>query len=244
MTSIACTNAATADTDPVGHDKGIVPKGIVSTPPSETSLLFSGVDLWRHGAFSHGGLLWSPDGLDREGFTLKLLIGGGQYRYLSGALGNVEVTGTQSIAFIMPGWRLRNDNLTLSVFAGLDVQHHKLSPDDPGNRLRGTKTGIRAGVDAWFEPDTRSMLNADASVSSVGPSYSARLAFGWRLAGFYVGPEIGGFASGAHYRQFRAGMHITALRAGALEWSGGMGFATDSDHRDSLYARLGLIVRR
>jgi hypothetical protein len=88
------------------------------------------------------------------------------------------------------------------------------------------------------------MLNADASVSSVGPSYSARLAYGWRLGAFYVGPEIGGFASGAHYTQFRAGMHITALRTGLLEWSGGMGFATDSDHRNSLYARLGLIIRK
>lgn len=206
-------------------------------------MLFSGADIWKHGAFSHGGLLWSPSGIAHEGFTLKLLIGGGQYRYLSGALGNVEVTGTQSIAFIMPGWRFRRDKLTLSVFAGLDIQHHTLSPNDPDNSLRGTKTGIRAGIDAWYEPYTHMMLNTDASVSSVGPSYSARLAWGWRLAGFYVGPEIGGFASGSHYRQFRAGIHITALRSGALEWSGGLGFATDSDHRNSLYARLDLVVR-
>ena len=32
-------------------------------------LLFSGVDLWRDGQFLHRGLLWSPHGLDREGFT-------------------------------------------------------------------------------------------------------------------------------------------------------------------------------
>jgi hypothetical protein len=31
--------------------------------------LFAGTDLWRDGAFVHGGLLWSPAGLDADGFT-------------------------------------------------------------------------------------------------------------------------------------------------------------------------------
>ncbi len=40
-------------------------------------LLFSGADLWRDGQFLHGGLVWSPDGAQREGFTLKAMISGG-----------------------------------------------------------------------------------------------------------------------------------------------------------------------
>ena len=32
-------------------------------------LLFSGYDLWRNGGFGHGGVVWSPGGLEREGFT-------------------------------------------------------------------------------------------------------------------------------------------------------------------------------
>ncbi|MEA2928880.1 MAG: hypothetical protein QOG38_1308, partial [Hyphomicrobiales bacterium] len=47
-------------------------------------LLHGGFDLWRNGGFGHGGLLWSPDGLNKEGFTFKLLLGGGTYRYRSG----------------------------------------------------------------------------------------------------------------------------------------------------------------
>ena len=49
----------------------------VSTGPARAGddgaqfLLFSGADLWRDGRFMHGGLLWSPGGLDREGFTLQ-----------------------------------------------------------------------------------------------------------------------------------------------------------------------------
>ncbi len=68
-----------------------------------------------------------------------------------------------------PGWRFQRDKFTLSIFAGLDIQHHKLSPDDPGNALRGTKTGIRAGIDAWYEPDPRTMLNAESPPFGPGP---------------------------------------------------------------------------
>jgi hypothetical protein len=48
----------------------------VSTGPARAGddgaqfLLFSGADLWRDGRFMHGGLQWSPGGLDHEGFTL------------------------------------------------------------------------------------------------------------------------------------------------------------------------------
>ena len=54
----------------------------VSTGPARAGddgaqfLLFSGADLWRDGRFMHGGLLWSPGGLDREGFTLQLMAFG------------------------------------------------------------------------------------------------------------------------------------------------------------------------
>jgi len=51
-------------------------------------LLFSGADLWRDGRFMHGGLLWSPGGLDNEGFTFQLVTSGGLYRYRSGTLNN------------------------------------------------------------------------------------------------------------------------------------------------------------
>jgi hypothetical protein len=211
----------------------------------KTILFFSGADFWRHGSFSHGGLLWSPGGLDREGFTLKLLLGSGRYHYTSGALADAAVLGEQIIAFALPGWRFQKDRLTVSVFAGVDIQQHRLTPDDPSNSLRGTKTGIRGGFDLWFEPNALTMLGADASLSSVGPSYSARLAAGWRFAdSFYAGPEIGGFADGESYQQFRVGLHITGLKTHDLEWSAALGWAFDSDERDSPYGRLGICIRR
>jgi len=208
-------------------------------------LLFADADLWRHGGFTHGGVLWSPSGLDREGFALKLMFGGGVYRYRSGALGNAEIDGRQLAAAVLPGWRFIRNRLFVTAFAGLDLQSHRLSPDDPSAGLRGNYAGLRTGFDLWYEPSATTMVTADASVSTVGPSYSARLATGWRMFGrYYVGPELQAFAADNNYRQFRAGLHVTGLRIGEFEWSAGVGWARDSDQRSSAYGKLGVFTRR
>ena len=208
-------------------------------------LLSASTDLWRHGGFASGGVLWASEGLDREGFVLKLTFGGGVYRYHSGALGNAEVTGRQWSGSLMPGWRFQHDRATFSVFAGLDLQSHRLSPDDLSAGLRGNYVGGRTAFELWYEPDATTMLAADATVSSVGPSYAARLAYGWRVfEPFYVGPELAAFAHDKNYGQVRAGIHVTGVKTGTFEWTAGIGWASDSDNRNSVYGKLGVFTRQ
>lgn len=209
--------------------------------PTAHYLLFNGLDLWRSGGFAHGGVLWSPGGLEREGFTLKLLLGDGKYRYRSGTTG---VTGTGLLAAALPGWRFRSDNWRVTVYAGLDLQHHRLRPDDPGNRLRGAHAGLRVGTDLWWEPSAATMASASMSLSSIGWTYWTRGAFGWRLLErCYVGPELHAMG-GDSYWQYRVGAHVTAFKTGALEWSAGVGFVSDSDERSGVNGRLGVLTRR
>jgi hypothetical protein len=230
--AISCLSAECAHADMFRRD-------------DDTLLFFTGTDLWRQGSFSFGGGLWSPGGIDRQGLTFKLLGGAGTYRYLSGALGDVEVTGRQFTGFAMAGYRFVEDKMIVTVFAGLDVQNHRLTPDDPANHLRGTHAGIRGAIEFWHEPDAQSMWAADASASSVGPSYSWRIAVGWRVFDtFYLGPEAAAFAGGDAYRQLRAGLHVTGFRAAAVEWSLGAGWLRDTSDRAGFYGRLGVIARR
>jgi hypothetical protein len=208
-------------------------------------LFFSSGDAWRHGGFVHGGMLWSPYGLDHAGPALKAMLGGGTYGYISGALANKAVTGHQTSGAFLPGWRFIHGRLFATVFAGLDIQTHRLFPDDPSAGLRGRYIGFRTSVELWYEPTTVTMATADGSFSSIGPSYSGRAAFGWRAFDrYYVGPEVAGFTSGENYRQFRAGVHLTGLRTNLVEWSGGVGWSGDSDKRSSLYGRVGILLRR
>jgi hypothetical protein len=89
------------------------------------------------------------------------------------------------------------------------------------------------------------MVTADASFSTVGPSYNVRLATGLRaFDAFYLGPEVQAFGADDNYRQFRAGLHLTGLRTGAFEWSAGAGWATDTDDRSGAYGKLGVFTRR
>jgi hypothetical protein len=208
-------------------------------------LLFSTTDLWRHGGFLHGGVVWSPGGVDNDGFALKLMLGGGTYRYISGALANAEVDGRLLAGAILPGWRFVRGKFIATVYAGLDLQNHKLTPDDPSAGLRGGYTGLRGSVELWYEPTPFTMIAADGAVSTIGASYNARLALGWRVFDrYYLGPEVQAFAAGDNYHQFRAGMHVTGLRTAMFEWSGSLGWTTDSDDRDGLYGKLGMILRR
>jgi hypothetical protein len=222
-------------------------EGLLDLSPAAApqALFFSGLDVWHTGAFVHGGLLWSPQGLEREGFTLKLLVGAGQYRYRSGALGGLEITGTNSLAAIMPGWRFKAEAFEATVYAGIDVQDHQLTPDDPGSRLRGLRAGLRAGADIWYEPTPGvMMLAANVSISTIGPTYWTRIAAGWRaFDAVWLGPEAQALG-GPDYQQWRIGVHATSLKTGALEWQAGVGFATDSDKRSGVYARLGVLTRR
>jgi hypothetical protein len=173
-------------------------------------ILFSGSDLWRDGAFAHGGLLWSPGGLDRDGFTFKALISGGFYRYKAGDLGGERVAGTELAGQLLPGWRIKRDNVEAKVFIGPEIQNNRLSPDDPGNRLRGSNFGLRFAVEFWSEPTPTTMMAVDASLSSIATNYSARAAFGWRVLNrVYAGPET----------QLRFGVHLTGFKIGNSEWS-------------------------
>jgi hypothetical protein len=222
----------------------------VSTGPARAGddgaqfLLFSGTDLWRDGRFMHGGLLWSPGGLDRDGFTVKLVASGGLYRYRSGALGNAWVIGADEEAQVLPGWRFKRGQLEVKVFAGIDIQNDATSPYDPANRLLGTSVGARTAVNLWFEPTASTMFAADASLSSIATNYSARVAYGWRLHDwFYLGPEAQTFAC-IGFTQARLGVHLTGFKTDQFEWSAAAGWSGDSDHRSSPYFRLGLITRR
>jgi len=207
-------------------------------------LIFSGTDFWRNGGFLHGGVLWAPDGLDQDGFRFKGLLSGGFYQYQSGALGDVTVKGREALALLMPGWRFKHETTEVTLFAGLDLENHRLTPDDPSSTLRGNDIGLRLAANAWTEPTPGSMAAADGSISTIGKSYSLHGAIGWRLADlFYTGPELSSFATG-DYWQNRIGLHVTALHFADVDWSAAAGWARDSDRRAGPYVRIGVSARR
>lgn len=207
----------------------------------EKFLYFSGFDLWRSGGSFYGGLQWAPRGLNEDGFTLKLLLAEGTYRYLAGT---TNVRGTGLLASVMPGWRIKRGNFEAKIFAGPDLQNHWTSIDDPGNRLRGTHAGLRVGADLWWEPTKEIMMAASVSGSTIGTTFGIRAAAGWRVMDrFWTGPEVE--TSGDEiYRQYRIGAHLTSFKAAAFEWTLGAGYVEDNSSRSGIYGRVSLLTRR
>lgn len=215
-------------------------------PDDPTLIVFSGRDIWRNGAFAYGGFLAAPGGFEQDGFLFKVLLSAGVYRYRSQTVGQ-DVIGVEGLTQLLPGWRIKRNDVEAKIFFGLDLERHKLWPDDPGNRLRGSDIGMRFALEFWYEPSAATMVAGDVSLSSIASNNTARLAYGWRvleelIGGFYVGPELQYFASDG-YRHLRIGAHITGLKTEDQEWSAAIGLAQDSDHRSGPYVRLGVITR-
>jgi hypothetical protein len=161
---VICADAARAEGEP-----------LVIGEYNPNLLFFSGVDLWRHGAFAHGGVLWSPGGLAHEGFTLKLLLAGGLYRYEAGT---TEIMGRHLLAALLPGWRFRLGRHQTVIHLGPEVQDHRLLPDDLNNRLRGTRYGVRGSFDFWFQPTDLLMLSGAFSASTIEWNFWSRMQAG------------------------------------------------------------------
>jgi len=205
-------------------------------------LLFSGTEFWRYGAFLYGGLLWSPAGLDADGFTFKMLLGGGKYSYISGGL-QQNIDGTQLSAAALPGWRFVRGGLTVAIFAGPLAQDYRLKPADPGSRLHGFYIGAQTGADIWYQPNALTMAALNGAIASIGPTGYVRAAFGFRLfAPAFIGPEVGEFWC-ADFEEVQVGAQLTALRINAIQWSIGGGWALTSDQRSGPYLRLGINAR-
>ena len=233
-----------------GHSKAIADPLLGDIPsvgdfgagvPPEKFLYFSGFDLWRNGGSFYGGAQWAPGGLNNDGFTLKILLAEGNYRYLSGS---TDIRGTSLLAAIMPGWRIKRGDLEIKMFAGLDLQNHRLSPDDLSNSLRGNHAGLRVSADSWWQPMHSMMLASSISGSTIGNSFGIRGAAGWRLLDrFWTGPEIETSGDDV-YRQYRFGAHITSFKTGEFEWALGAGYVEDNNRRSGAYGRLSVLTRR
>jgi hypothetical protein len=227
---------------------GLAGAASASEDEDAQTILFSGRDIWRNGAFAYGGFIFAPGGFDQDGLLLKILLSGGLYRYDAKNLGGERVIGTEWLAQVLPGWRIKRGDAELKFFIGPDIQQHRLWPDDPDNKLRGRSFGLRMASELWYEPTPSTMVAADVSLSSIATSNSGRAAYGWRvledmLGGVYVGPEIQYFGS-AGYRHLRLGAHITTMKTADLEWSAAAGWARDSDGRSSPYLRLNVLKRQ
>jgi hypothetical protein len=207
----------------------------------ERVLLYAGFDIWRFGRTGYGGFYWAPDGLNKDGFITRLFVSDGVERYDAGQKRfNTNIVRAAPLA----GWRFKQNDFEIKVFAGPELENRVLAPDVPTAEFRGTQLGVRAAAELWWEPMPELMLASAFSATTNAKAYSARAAAGWRVFDqFWAGPEISA-SSDAFSRQVRIGAHLTGFKLAAFEWSAAAGYVTDGFHRGGLYGRIGVLTRQ
>jgi hypothetical protein len=86
------------------------------------TMLFSGRDLWRNGAFAYGGFVFAPGGLEQDGLLLKVLLSGGAYRYGAENLGGLRGVGVEWLTQVLPGWRIKRGDTEFKFYLGPEFQ--------------------------------------------------------------------------------------------------------------------------
>jgi len=111
----------------------------------ETFLYYSGFDLWRGGGSFYGGLQWAPGGLNSDGFTLKVLLAEGTYRYLSGA-DSFRGTGLR-LRSLPDGASCRRCGISCSPAS---TSRTTALAGHPASSLRGSRRGQRVNAESWW----------------------------------------------------------------------------------------------
>jgi hypothetical protein len=202
-------------------------------------IYFAGIDAskWSFGAFA--GAQWMPNGVDRDGFILRLFVSESLERYVD-RYGRYD---TQlGRAYLLPGYMFRIGRLETQLLIGPDAQADLLFQDGRANRLR-SRLGVRGIADLWWEPTPELMVQYALSATTIDSGYTTRIAAGWRLFdSFWIGPEAA-LSRDYYSRQTRFGVHLTGLRTNDYEWTFAAGRVSDDFGRDGVYGRFGLMLR-
>lgn len=202
-------------------------------------IYFGGIDAsqWSFGAFA--GMQWMPNGLDRNGFILRMFMSESLERYTDRRINFDTQIGR---GYILPGYLVRTGHLEAQFLLGPDAEADFFFQDGRAERWR-TRYGLRGIADLWWEPTRELMLQSALSATTIDNGYSARLAAGWKLFdGFWVGPEVA-VSRDFFSEQTRLGAHLTGLRTNDYEWSFAAGRVSDNFGRSGVYGRFGIMLR-
>lgn len=246
---IACLVGLASLTGPAGAEALLEP----APPPSRHTTLFGTVDTGRSiyaaAGFKHG--LFDP--LDRSGYVLIGMAGGGRERPAPRLPLDFRQRGPQpeGEASLLVGhqWLIGWGAITVAAGPELTFRNPLIGSD------RARASG-RVMAEAWLYPTPGTLLIATATAGSARPHVWGRVALGWQAPdwlrarvghglgwllpeGAYAGPEI------AIYREdgrpdWRLGGHVTGWKIGPASARLSAGWRKDTDGREGGYATLGL----
>jgi len=213
--ALAAMIAATTALSPAAQ-AGDMPFEIEMAPPLRDRLFyFSGGDIARDSRFVWGGFVGALGGLLHEdGLRIRVMAGGGTYRYRTSAVPGGSNDGRIVSGEILFGVRRTIGPAEFTAYLGAHAESQLLALPDPGHRSQGTATGVKAAIELYTRLSPETFAVVTAAASTVHASYQLRGAFAREFSrdfavgiettahgdARYVEPRIGAFAQITHGR--------------------------------------------
>lgn len=153
------------------------------------------LESWTGGAATadawsfYGGITYAPfSAIDEAGWRVRTVGGGGAFRYRKDGVSFESRTG---FADLLAGYQWRSGPLTAKAFGGVTMLGTVSSPLDPDVEVLDGKVGAKAVAELWLNLGDYAFLQADTTLSDVGPLLAARARLGASvLPWLSLGPEI------------------------------------------------------
>jgi hypothetical protein len=237
---VAPRSASAADIGPLPAKKPVPPIKTYST------VLFGGFDDRSRSYYGYGGIIYAFNrNIAADGFLFRAMGLYNVYDYDSTAVIGGKVDGRMSAFDVLLGYQKNIPSLNLvgRIYAGLDYESHRLSPDNPFDTNDGTAYGVHVRGELetpYLSPYYLSLLS---SYGSAKRRYWVRGRAGYNFQGFILGPE-GVVTGNRETKEQRVGGFLTirhpALGPFELSVSGGYSHTEETRGGGSGYGTVEL----
>jgi hypothetical protein len=215
-------------------------------PPIKTysTVLFGGVDDRTQNIYGYAGAIVALNGnIATDGFLFRTMGFYNPYNYSSTAVVGGNVDGVMTAFDVLFGYQKYFQGLTARLYAGLDYEGHRLTPDNPFDTNRGDAFGVhvRAELETTYGSTSPFYGSLLASYGSARERYWARGRVGYNSEGIIVGPEAIATGNPETYDN-RVGAFITFRNVAPIELSISGGYSRTNPSRGggSAYGTLEL----
>lgn len=182
-----------------------------------SALIFGSLDAGPS-VFVTGGVKLALDRIDREGFAILASAGTGSRSErgpTAQAGGPARVMRQTTLGAALFGYQWFQDWGVVAAYAGPEGSMEALSCGC-GTRTLPARLGLRLHGEVWARPSETTLVNATLIVGSARGDLWTRIAYGTRIGGAYLGPEIAVYGDATGYRKWSFGLHATDLAFGDL----------------------------
>jgi len=153
------------------------------TEPVERGVLFSGYDIVTDSRYWYQGIIVALNGdMGKDGYFVRAYGSRDDFDRNPG-------DGRQWQADFALGYMFSRNKIDYEIYAGVDYQNVRLSPDDPTAEVRGTEWGFKVGAGIETDKELPYYFSLEGQYSTAFDSYWARARVGLHRGRFIFGPE-------------------------------------------------------